>query len=223
MPALSNEEVTALFKRVQDRMKRKSKPVPVWDTASRGSATDPQSTMNTLIKPNFPDKIQARLNSLEEDLKSEMKQLFDHCVPGIENCGNLVFTCKDVEDLCTAFEEILKVEEQQKFTDMFFDLNIVAFPPKEKSNGKKASNGNIEGVLFTEFFDMRKTSDFHKARLFLFGKETKPIRSTRTLLDFRFQNAANMKPRCFIFGKSLYDYVEEPVKEPMTRKRSRRS
>ena len=108
--------------------------------------------------------------------------------------------------------------------DLFFELNILTLPQnEEKTNGKKIANGHKQGELQSEFYDMRRTCDFHKPRLILFGKETKPIRSTRTLLDFRHQNQANMKPRLFIFGKPLYDYAEEPVVEPMTRKRSRRS
>ena len=118
----------------------------------------------------------------------------------------------------------MKPGEQQKFMDLFFELNILALPPKEKSNGKKIANGCVkQAQLQSELFDMRKTCDFHKPRLIMFGKETKPIRSTRTLLDFRHQNQGSMKPRLFIFGRPLYDYAEEPVVEPMTRKRSRRS
>ena len=103
-------------------------------------------------------------------------------------------------------------------------MNILELKSQAKPNGKITRKiKNPEAILLSEFHDLRRSDDDNKPRLLLFGKETKPVRSTRTLLDFRFQSEASMKPRLFFFGKPNYENVDEVVKEPLSRKRSRRS
>ena len=67
-------------------------PVP---TEGQGVTSGPDDVMQILIEPIFPDEIQNSLQSLEEGVQADIKKVYDFYVPGIDNCGELVFTCPD--------------------------------------------------------------------------------------------------------------------------------
>ena len=73
-------------------MKKKSRPVSVWDTSARAGNLMPDVAMENLIKTAFPTKIQEFLNSLDEEEQNDIKALFNHYVTEIEECGEKVFT-----------------------------------------------------------------------------------------------------------------------------------
>ena len=49
--------------------------------------------MQNIIKPNYPENIQEILSEIDEQMKEDIKALFDYYVPSIEECGEFVFTC----------------------------------------------------------------------------------------------------------------------------------
>ena len=51
---MDNAKATNLFKKVQDNMRKKPKPVAQNENAGRGLKGDATSTMQNLIKPAFP-------------------------------------------------------------------------------------------------------------------------------------------------------------------------
>ena len=65
---MDNAKATNLFKKVQDNMRKKPKPVAANENAGRGLKGDATSSMQNLIKPNFPKEIHDRFNSLEKEL-----------------------------------------------------------------------------------------------------------------------------------------------------------
>ena len=110
-------------------MKKKAKPVTTWETKGRNSGDDPRTVMDSYVKPNYPTNIQKMFNELDDDLKTAIKKLFTQEIEEIEDCGEFVFvTCDDFDDLSYKFEEIQDETAQQKFTDMFFNLNILDEP-----------------------------------------------------------------------------------------------
>ena len=56
----------SLIKRVQLKMKQRPQAVKAYERTARGGQKDAMSLMETLIKPNYPKKIQEVLNSLDE-------------------------------------------------------------------------------------------------------------------------------------------------------------
>ena len=45
----------------------------------------------------------------------------------MEGAGDLVFTCNDFELLNEKFQNMDAIEQKKKFTDLFFELYIIAF------------------------------------------------------------------------------------------------
>ena len=86
-------------------MRQNPKPIKAWEKTGRG-IVDPTSVMVTMIKPNYPDNIQDMLNDLDDETQTDIKQIFDYFVPGIDECGELVFTCEKFELLNMAFVDI---------------------------------------------------------------------------------------------------------------------
>ena len=111
-------------------MKKKTKPVPAWETAGRGLKADPKHLMDTCVQPNYPTKIQATLNSLTAEEQKQIKALFNHYVPGIEDCGDVVFTSEEYDTLLNEFEAI-DDQQKSKFVELFFDLNILELQENE--------------------------------------------------------------------------------------------
>ena len=54
-------------------------------SASRGCRGDPLQVMRHFIKPNFPEQIQSLLNVFDEDLKKDIKALFNFHSEGFGN------------------------------------------------------------------------------------------------------------------------------------------
>lgn len=54
---LDPAEAASLFNNVKKNMKKRTKPVPAWETAGRGLKADPKHLMDTCIQPNYPQKI----------------------------------------------------------------------------------------------------------------------------------------------------------------------
>ena len=107
--------------------------------------------------------------------------------------------------------------------------------PVEKILKKRSSTRRSDLNLrngeskFTEVVDLRRTANnLNTPRLILFGRETYNIRSTRTLLDYRFLEPKNpvvssKGPRLFVCGRPIVENPEDIVREPVQRKRSKRS
>ena len=54
--ALDPAEAASLFKAVQNRMKKKTKPVSTWEAAGRGSE-DPTKDLTDIIKPFYTKEL----------------------------------------------------------------------------------------------------------------------------------------------------------------------
>ena len=61
---------------------------------------------------------------MENELKEKIKGLFNHYVPGIPNCGTMVFEA-DYEDMKEDFQPVSSIEQKQKFMDLFYELHIL--------------------------------------------------------------------------------------------------
>ena len=105
-------------------MKQNNKPIKQWEKAGRG-IVDPTGIMNTMIKPNYPESIQDMLSDLDEETQNDIKEIFNYFVPSIKDCGEFVFTCEKFELLNMAFVDINNEDEQAKFVNLFFELNIL--------------------------------------------------------------------------------------------------
>ena len=89
--------------------------------------------MISCVKPNFPTEIQNLLKSLDAEEKKQIKALFNHYVPGVNNCGELVFTCEDYDTLLNELESI-DDQEKLKFVKLFFELNILELQENEDTS-----------------------------------------------------------------------------------------
>ena len=87
--------------------------------------TDPNSIMQTVIQPNFDTIILPTFNELEEDVKDDVKKIFDLCCPSIENCGDHVFTSTKFQQLNIKFADINDPEETRRFIELFYELGIL--------------------------------------------------------------------------------------------------
>ena len=81
--------------------------------------------MQNIIKPNYPENIKEILEALDEQMKEDIKALFDYYVPGIEECGEVVFTSDSFETLNMEFTDIDNKEEKAKFVGLFFECGIL--------------------------------------------------------------------------------------------------
>ena len=102
---MDNAKANAMFDKVKKRAKGKPAPVPQGDQASRGDGLVPMAIMEEVIKVNF-DSIHQHLESCEEELKADMKSLFDHYITDIDQCGEMVFTATDYDTLNEQFSGI---------------------------------------------------------------------------------------------------------------------
>ena len=73
---------------------KSSKPVKGSDKAQRCASLDCIGFMKYFVEPNFPEAIQANLNPLDDDLKKDIKELFNYHA---EKFGDLLFTAKTYE------------------------------------------------------------------------------------------------------------------------------
>ena len=124
----NNREAKGILGDVRKKMQKKARPVSTQDKGSKGGSDEPEQRMVNLIGPLFEQKlIQDRLNSedMDEDTISEMQAVFDYYVPSIPNCGELVFTCDNVNVLKEKFNGIHTPKEQKKFVDLFFEMAII--------------------------------------------------------------------------------------------------
>ena len=77
------------------------------------------------LGPDDWNNIQTRLNEIdEEDLKEDIKGLFNYFITGVSNCGEMIFTA-EYEDMNEEFQDITLIDQKQKFMDLFYDLHIV--------------------------------------------------------------------------------------------------
>ena len=66
--------------------------------------------MEVHIKNNFPKNIQSWLSQCDQETQTEIQELFTLSVPGIENCGELIFKGDEYSDVLEAFEELSNEE-----------------------------------------------------------------------------------------------------------------
>ena len=94
-------DVASLMARAKKarKVQMESKPVPGEESGQRGSG-DPVQCMQCFIRPNFPDNIQGLLKTLDDDLKEDIKALFNY---HHEEFGDLLFTAEDYKTLNMCF------------------------------------------------------------------------------------------------------------------------
>ena len=128
-------------------MKEKVQPIEIKQDKVGNDIDAALYIVEVYLQPVF-EEIQELLKGLDDDLKKNVKDVFDQHITELAGCGDLIFSCKDHDALMKGFSKLKINSQRVKFAQLFFQLNIIQFKKKAEA-GDTIPLTNDQGVVKT--------------------------------------------------------------------------